>query len=478
MPVGQARQAVVERDVLQSGLRAAARRHVLNLQDQAGRVGADFGEQAAVDRCPDFRLGGLTQTQLGGEGCRVAGLQALHEGEQAGLVAGVDELAQRARFEFARVLEAEQIAQRVIGLQDAGVEAHQGHPDRRVRERAVEALLAGAQLEHMGGGELGLALGGDQPARACGFVGLLLAGVVVQGEQQQSDDRCGGHQHPDAGLAEAHGEQVGDRGAGRGGDADPAEVSEQAGGRGPFAALEMEHGRDQQRVEHEIEHRAGHRGDQHPSGVGQTSRAHGAQDRGQRRADAEHGNACHRRARQAACPALGAATGAEEGIGGGGQRGSLGTVQQQQQEDEDFASREGILPARDAHREHRGQHRHRRAGQHDGQIGRRQGQDRAQHMDQDAAPEQQRQPPVDRSLAVVVRHQRTVQARPPGRGQCRVVGFVLRRVHHVGLSQASPTRDDSSAVTVLGACTGADDSSSKASTCSTDCGRASKKPWA
>ena len=143
-----------------------------------GRVGVGLGEQAAVHGRPEFGIAWRWRSrQLGGEGdVSPASCSTCHLRAQRAAVAVVDEVTDRLRLRSPRSsAQAEQLAQRRVGLQDAAVEAHQRHADRGMREGAVEALFARLQLDHMAGGELGLALGGVESAHACGFVGLLPA---------------------------------------------------------------------------------------------------------------------------------------------------------------------------------------------------------------------------------------------------------------------------------------------------------------
>ncbi len=205
-----------------------------------------------------------------------------------------------------------------------------GQPGQAVVEGDVLQLgFADFQIAHMAGHEFGFALGGFAGALARGLVGLLLAKVVVQCRQHHRDDGRRHHEHADARLLDREEQQAGHRGAGGKRDADPAEVAEQLTPPRPLVALEVRDGGDQQRVEHEIENRADHaRRQQHPRAI-QAQTSGGVDGNVQQRADAEHGDASHRRAREAAGPALGGAPRADQRLARRGQRRRLRAVHQQ-----------------------------------------------------------------------------------------------------------------------------------------------------
>jgi hypothetical protein len=118
-----------------------------------------------------------------------------------------------------------------------------------------------------------------------------------------------------------------------------------------LAALEPLHAKDHQRVDKEVQRREHHRGGHQRGGAAPIARAQGLRCQVQQGAAGDHGQRRRSRAEQAAGPALGRAQRAHAGLAGGQDRGRAGPVHQQRQEDEDLARDEGILGARDAHRE-------------------------------------------------------------------------------------------------------------------------------
>ena len=413
-PIGQAGQAVVEGDVLQFGLGLPPRADILHLQDQAGRVGPGLRKVAAMHRHPDLGPGAVAQAQLDGERVDAGRVELAHAFGQPGRIGQVDQFVEGTTGQRAAVGLADQLAQRVVDLQHLAVEVDQDHADRGMGEGAVEAALALLQLHQMAGRHLGHALDGLHLLVPGQLGGLLLAEEVVQRGHQHANDGRGGHQHAGASLLEGQEQQAGHRGTAGQGDADPAGVGELRAQRRPAVELEVVQRGDQQRVDHEVQHRAGHGGQQQQAGAVQVVDLGTGQDRLQQAAQAEHGDAGHGRAGNAAGPALGRAPTAGQPFCGGGHHGGGGAKQQQQQKDEDLPSGERVVAARNADRHQAGHHGDGRAHHHLQLAGPGQRKQLQHRPGQQKEADQHHGPPVDCGLAVVVGHEARMQALPPG----------------------------------------------------------------
>jgi hypothetical protein len=108
-------------------------------------------------------------------------------------------------------------------------------------------------------------------------------------------------------MAEGQIQQRRHRRAARISNADPPEHAEQVGQPQALVTFQARHGADQQRVGDEVHQRKQHRRDQQQAGVGEPEALHPVEERLQQRAGHEHGEGRHRRAGNAAGPALGTA---------------------------------------------------------------------------------------------------------------------------------------------------------------------------
>ncbi len=153
VPVRQPGQAVVEGDVVQVGFGRLRGDDVLQLQDQAR-----FDEPGSEKKLP------LTATQTSlpsrcmqrSSADRLAAARRRSAAQSDGWPAWS---CRRSRTKWSKssrpaavARQAEQLAQRCVGLPDRAVERDQRHADRRMRERAVEAQLAGLRARARAGG--------------------------------------------------------------------------------------------------------------------------------------------------------------------------------------------------------------------------------------------------------------------------------------------------------------------------------------
>ena len=138
--VGQAGELVVEGAVLQFGLGVAARRDVLDLQDEVGAIAAGLGKHAAADARQHLHAVAPRAAQFSGlHGAGAAG--DLSQGAlKAMYVACADELVEALDVQLA-IVATEQRMQGRVGLVDEAVGRDQRHADRGMREGAVEAAL-------------------------------------------------------------------------------------------------------------------------------------------------------------------------------------------------------------------------------------------------------------------------------------------------------------------------------------------------
>jgi hypothetical protein len=188
--VGEVGERVVIGDVLQPAFRAAARRDVLHLQDQARVALLVAGEETAVQRHPYLAAAAVTAADLDRHRLDVMLGHADELLFQDGSVIGEGELGETMADHVGFVV-SEQRAKRPVDLQHRACQRHQRHADGRVREGAVETAFAVRELFDVAGGLRGLALGGFDARAAHLLVGLLLAEIEVQGGQQHADDRGG-----------------------------------------------------------------------------------------------------------------------------------------------------------------------------------------------------------------------------------------------------------------------------------------------
>ncbi|HRD99345.1 MAG TPA: PIG-L family deacetylase [Rubrivivax sp.] len=258
------------------------------------------------------------------------------------------------------------------------------------------------------------ALRGLGAGAAHGGVGFLLPEHEVQRGQHHRQHRHGCHQHPRTRLTIGQVQQGGHHGAGRIGDAHPAEDVEQVRRAQPLVALDARQGGHQQGVQQEVGQRKAHRGQHQHAGVGGRGTL---QQVGQHPARGEHRKAGHGRAGDAAAPALGGAQGADAGFPGSGQSGRLRPMHQQQQEHEDLAGGKRDLGARDAHREEARQHGQHRPGGHLAPDQPGLGGQQHQRTGQRGSPAQDDRPPVPAGRTVVVGQQATLQRAPAGPGR-------------------------------------------------------------
>ena len=405
--VGQAGQGVVEGNMVELRLGMAARADVLHLQDQAGRGRARVGKIAAVQGHPDLRAAvAAPAADFEGEGIDALGMHAREFALQEAQILAQHMVAEGHAHQRIAAAFAEQRGQGRIGLQHAAVEGDQGHADRGVGEGTVKALLAVAQGRKVQGGLFGFALGRFDAAFAHGVVGFLLAQEIVHRGQQHRDHRQRAEQHVDARALHDQVEQGSDQGAAAEGDADRAEARYEFADRKTLVALEREDQGNEERIGDEMHHGHDHGRQQQEAGLGADPR----EKRTHQRARQEHGQGGHGRAGDAAGPALGGTEGADESFARSGNRGRLRPMHQEQQEDEDLTGDEGIFRARNAHRKEPGDHRQHGACNdlQDHRV--RHPCDGPQRADQGQAADHDHPPPVGGGLAVVVGHQRLVQA--------------------------------------------------------------------
>ena len=354
-------EVVVVRDVLQPGFGPPPCGDVLQLQDEAVRQRGLRGEDRAVERDPDVEPPAVRAPQLGGERRLVAVQDTVHLAPQRRLVVRMKHLPDIDAGELA--LRATQHArERCVGLDDAAIRRDKDHADRRVRESALEAVFAFAQLVQvpraLGGGALrrGDALGPD--ARLV----FRMPEIDVNRGEHHGDDRRRGEDHRDFEPAERRVQQAGHRGASRIPDGEPPMVAEDPQRLHGFAALQLDERRHQQRAGREIGERHEKQQREQHADVRCLGRQMRARDL-EGGAAAVHRQRRHCGAAEAARPAIRRAPGNGARLGGCGDRRRRRPVVEQQQEDEDLRDRAGCLRARDARRKQPGQRRERDAEQ-------------------------------------------------------------------------------------------------------------------